>query len=243
MTSSRESAAESGHNPAQRAARAIVTRTVDQAAVDESRASSLPALFATTNVSHPVRNVLLLPDGDIEIRDTVLRIAAEMIHSSESPSFANVASQIQDILCGPEPLATSQLLRFLDAVAWTNRRLLNEHAARALHELESGTASTRSLTASVDTTDQKVDESATSPNPSLSGLTLAAARTAPDQVQRKLKALGALENETPQAARWFQLVDFTGATTAELARYFSLPHKTVEQAVGKAIHTLINNAK
>jgi hypothetical protein len=218
------------------------TSTHESATSDLSPPSPLSALFFSTNVSHPFRNLLLVPENDAEIRETVQQHAKTLVHSDESLSFADIAARIQERLCGPEPLTTSQLVRFLDTLTWTNRRMLADLVSRTMQGgTDPAATSTRLVASSAETRRHQADEPATAPQTSISGLTLAAARSSPDQVRRKLKALAALEAETPEMARWFQLVELTGATTDELARYFALDQRTVEQAVGKAIHTILKS--
>ncbi|MDX1968847.1 MAG: hypothetical protein SFV23_16855 [Planctomycetaceae bacterium] len=204
-------------------------------------------LHVGTDDFYPFRRLLNDSDAVEEIETIVAARFEELLHCVGDFSFVAAACQLQEDLCGEEPLTTRRLLAYLDAVAAVARRMLVRQVDRWRQEKSGKEAvppvasTTVGLSRSTIipgagaisklTFGQQAEEFAAPP----AGMTLVAARQSPEVVDRKLAVLAQLEREKPDLARWFQLMELTGSMADELARYFTIPVKTMERSLAEAI--------
>jgi hypothetical protein len=202
-------------------------------------AGSMSPLFVGTDSIYPFRTLLATPEQDAEIRSVIHSRTEGVLRDSYAMSFMKLANGILDDLCGPEPLTTYQLVAFINAFAFVVRRTLTSLVG---NRRMPGTGTTIAASSSCGTAvpDGGAEDDKHDP---ITGLTLVAARTDPDLVEKKLLALDILEKNNPTAARWLQLVELTGATVDELARYFSIPRREIESTVGYAISEVMKVAR
>jgi hypothetical protein len=69
---------------------------------------------------------------------------------------------------------------------------------------------------------------------------LLATQESPETVDRKLSLLTSLEAKAPEVARWFRLVEFGGATTDDLADYFSISEGVIVRELDCALAIVTN---
>lgn len=197
---------------------------------------SLQTFFRSTNKAFLLRNLLWSDENLHDVQELVYNFAAQLVQRDGPISFAEITDRANKALCGDEPLFLTHLMRFLDAIVWSNRRLLVEKLSDGATSVSTTTSETQKIASSSSATQRTIPPQHTQAAPQLTtGLTLVAAEHQRDDVRAKVLELEKFEAESPEEARWLLLVEFAGATTDDVASYFSLPVRTVDIAVANAI--------
>ena len=163
-------------------------------------------------------------DELIETVKSLLPIASQ----SQSSTNDFLVGEMLRLLCGPEPLATDELLRFLDATAGVVRSAIQQAATTRIAS-QSQPASSDAATSII--MNAEVPTQIGTKEASPASIDFQAAYEAPSLVLARLAALDALERSEPQRAHWYQLCEFTAVTENELARYLNQPLKLVSREV------------
>lgn len=201
-----------------------------------------PSLFGRRNPVHPLPQEFLhlalsgagalyscrayLVDDEYvdELQSTVTAVLQYIVAEQGVVGNEELVGEAIRILCGPAPLSCDELLRFLDAARVGVLGIIQSRceARQQPPDTRSDHAASTLVTMSAKTS-TVVNEA----QRSKSRLDLFAANDAAGAALSKIAALKKLESQHPDRARVFQIIEFTGVTVEELARYIKQPAEAV----------------
>lgn len=209
----------------------VATHEHEPPAVPAASAELLAAVARDQSggaLSYPFRHFLRLPALQPEVRQVVATLMRPRYQPATELTAGEVIDVLLEELCGPDPLTHRQMVAFLDAAVealtdiWRKDLALQMRTAQDRPEGDRPTAHVGGASPTTSLPTQR---------PPLADRDFLAARHAGPRLQQLLAALEQVERESPDAARWFRLCEFTGATVQELAAYFEQPPSVIQKAL------------